>query len=32
VACVQGLDLDTREGRAELVFHNKMKVRQHQSF
>lgn len=32
VASVQGLDLDTRGGRAELVFQNKMKVRQHQTF
>jgi hypothetical protein len=32
VASVQGLDIDTRGGRAELVFQNKMKVRQHQTF
>ena len=32
VASVQGLDLESREGRPELVFQERMKVRQHQSF
>jgi hypothetical protein len=32
VACVQGLDLESGNGRAELVLHDRLKVRQHQSF
>jgi hypothetical protein len=32
VASVQGLDLETLEGRADLVVHEKLRVRQHQSF
>ncbi|MFM7361835.1 MAG: hypothetical protein ACKO6F_07185 [Cyanobium sp.] len=32
VATVQGLDLDTRTGSAELVLQERMRVRHHQSF
>jgi hypothetical protein len=32
VASVQGLDLESREGRPELVLQERMKVRQHQRF
>jgi hypothetical protein len=32
VATVQGLDLDVRTGSAELVVHDRMRVRHHQNF
>jgi hypothetical protein len=32
VASVQGLDLESREGRPELVLQERMKVRQHRNF
>jgi hypothetical protein len=32
VAAVKGLDLETASGTAELVLHEKMRIRHHQSF